>query len=103
MVFETNLIFLRVLITLIRYFGNFPCPRCLVPKSSIRLLGMSQDEEIRLQHHRVDSGQRRSTITKAWNSVYLKGKGVTSQVVDKLLSSESLVPVHVCISLDFNG
>lgn len=85
----------RVLITLIRYFGNFPCPRCLVPKTEIRQLGMMQDEEFRRQHRRVDDSQRRSVINKAWKSVYLKGKGVTSRDVDNLLSSKSLVPVHV--------
>lgn len=60
---------------------------------------MTLDEESRHQRRRVDDNQRRSSIKKAWDYVYLKGKGVTGRDVDNILSSKSLVPVHVSVFL----
>lgn len=81
--------------TLIRYFGNFPCPRCLIPKSDIHRLGTMHDEAFRREYRRFDNPEYRSKIKKARKLVYLKGKGIMSKDVEKILSSQSLVPVHV--------
>lgn len=85
--------------TLIRYFGNFPCPRCLIPKSDIHMLGMTHDETFRLEHRRIDNREYRMKIKKAWDFIYLKGKSITGKEVENLLSPQSLVPVHVGIFL----
>lgn len=60
---------------------------------------MMPDEELQHEYRRVDDKTRRSNVKKAWNAVYLKGKGVTSQDVNNILSSESLIPVQVSFSL----
>lgn len=47
--------FFRVLLAGIKYLGDFPCPRCLVPKSQIPDLGTKNDQKRRERHVRVDN------------------------------------------------
>ncbi len=59
------------------------------------MLGMVHDEAFRREHRRTDNPQYRAKIKKAWDFIYLKGKGTTGKDVENLLSPQSLVPVHV--------
>ncbi|EKM78993.1 hypothetical protein AGABI1DRAFT_75575 [Agaricus bisporus var. burnettii JB137-S8] len=93
----------KVLMSLIRYFGNFPCPRCLIPKSKICWLGTTPDEEYRINERRVDDSLHQKTVKKAWNLVHLKGKAITSKPVEELLGPTSLVPVQNAFSIRLSG
>ncbi|KAJ3557384.1 hypothetical protein NP233_g11755 [Leucocoprinus birnbaumii] len=88
----------KVIMALIRYFGNFPCPWCLIPKTDIHLLGTIRDFRRRLEDRRFDTIDRQKTVRKAWKAVYLKGQNIASRVIDEILSPESLVPVENAFS-----
>lgn len=64
--------------------------------SEIHRLGTTHDEAFRLHNRRVDNEERRSAVQKAWNLIYLRGKGIGSKQVEDLLEDQSLLPVRVC-------
>lgn len=74
--------------------GDFPCPRCLVPKENLKDMGTKEDMLNRINNRRVDDTNRRSKIDKARKFIYGKTKplAVNGQKVEGLLKSESLVP-----------
>lgn len=85
----------RVLIALIRNNGNCPCPRCLVLKSNIPMMGGKRDLKNRVTSKRLDNAAHRKVIESAWTLVYNRNYSVNSVAVDRLLTDKSLVPTRV--------
>jgi hypothetical protein len=95
--FLTNLFSLlcRVLLSLIRYLGNLPCPHCFIRKSQIRELGSKVDERRRDKFPRIDDEHRRNLVEVAQRAIYVQGHGITGKVVGDLLGPTGLVPTRV--------
>jgi hypothetical protein len=47
--------YLRVLLSSIKFLGQRPCPRCLVQKTDIHMMGMALDMKHRVTQERTDS------------------------------------------------
>jgi hypothetical protein len=91
----------RILMAGIRNLGIRPCPHCLVPMSSVHLLGTRRDRSARISLTRVDDNQRRSKISSARNLIYGKNYAVDSSAIQGLLKENSLVPTVVGIHSPF--
>ena len=91
----------RVLLATIRDMGDRPCPRCLVPKDKLDLMGTLVDKG-----YRIGQGVRvyfKNIVEKARQLIYRKAKGITSVAVENLLKETSSVPTIVrCILLNHN-
>ena len=79
----------------IKYLSHCPCPCCLLCKSKIPLLGSKSDTQARHRLLRTDSEARRRKIETAWRLIF-RGVNITSQKIEQLLGSESLIPTRVC-------
>jgi hypothetical protein len=75
--------------------GGFPCPRCLMPKDRMHLIGTKQDQKQRLALGRVDSPSYRAKISNARQLIYENNFAVDSAPVQRILKPESLVPTEV--------
>ena len=75
--------------------GGCPCPRCLIPKDSIHLVGTNQDRKRREALVRVDNLSRRAKVESARQLIYGQNWAVDSKPVQRLLQPESLVPTEV--------
>ena len=75
--------------------GLCPCPRCLVEKKDIHLLGTAQDMRTRTYKLRADDDTRRQKVVEARKRMYEDGRVVGSVAVEELLKEESLVPTTV--------
>ena len=75
--------------------GACPCPRCLIPKDRIHLVGTKRDMHQRTTLARVDNLQRQAKITAAREMIYERNWAVDSAPVQRLLKPESLVPTEV--------
>ena len=60
-------------------------------------MGMRRDMKQRVSLVRTDDVKRRNLIRAAREAIYLKNYAVDSDVVEKLLREESLVPTAVCV------
>lgn len=86
-----------MLLTCLKFLAACPCPRCLIPKSKIHLLGTSTDRRNRVRFARVDDHSTRHTILTARDKVYLKGISLGSKTLNKdHLGPKSLNPTQVC-------
>lgn len=87
----------RTLLASIRKMGDYPCPRCLVPKENLKYMGTKEDMLNRINNSRVDDLNRKRKIKDARALIYAKGKpaAVDGKKVEALLKSESLVPISV--------
>jgi hypothetical protein len=85
----------RALISLIRYFGTLPCPRCFIRKEDIFWLGTKKDWLMRTENKRVDDEVRRKAVRKARNLLFNKGLNLVNSKVSKSLDALSLHPVEV--------
>lgn len=79
----------------IKYFGQFPCPRCLIPKAKISYLGMKRDMKQRHTKLRRDNQERRDKIMKVRKLIFQDGVSVKSQIIEGNLGSTSSVPTMV--------
>ncbi len=84
-----------MLMTSLRYLALCPCPRCLLLKSRIPLIGSKTDLKQRLKLARVDTIARRRKIERARGLLFQQGVNITSKRIEDLLQSESLVPTWV--------
>ncbi|KIN92673.1 hypothetical protein M404DRAFT_172845, partial [Pisolithus tinctorius Marx 270] len=88
----------KVLIACMKYLGKCPCPRCLVKKDQILMLGSKND---RMHHERYTHSddpsiwQKIDTVRR-W--IFEKGRSLVSQVVDALLGIHGLVPLRSAFS-----
>ncbi|KAJ2921071.1 hypothetical protein H1R20_g16022, partial [Candolleomyces eurysporus] len=78
--------------------SSCPCPRCLVSKSKIPLLGTKADMAFRSHFLRTDDEETRLAIEIARNLLYVEGKGFNSQVIIDGLGSKSLLPTQNAFS-----
>jgi hypothetical protein len=88
--------------TCLKYLSLFPCPRCLVTKPKVHLLGSASDGRVRRNHRRVDNEHRRQRVERARRAIYVKGVNISSHKIDEILGEGSLVPTRVCSSERFS-
>ena len=86
----------RIAIVAIRNLGQSPCPRCLVKKKDIFLLGTPEDMACRTCHARSDDDSRRRKVSSARDIVYKQGFAIDSKHVDKILKEDSFILTEVC-------
>jgi hypothetical protein len=79
----------------LRYLSVCPCPRCLLLKSRIPMIGTKTDAKQRIKLARVDSEDRREKIEIARKLMFEGGFNITSSKIEDLLQSTSLVPTRV--------
>ncbi|KAF9473559.1 hypothetical protein BDN70DRAFT_761574, partial [Pholiota conissans] len=84
----------------IRNMGDSPCPRCLVSKRKLDLVGMEDDNEQRSSQARVDTVLHRKKIKDARKYIYGGARVVVNNTtsVEPLLKPESLVPAQNAFS-----
>ena len=86
---------IRVLLATIRDNGLFPCPRCLVSKSALHMLGCPDDIATRIGKTRTFLA---GLVKKARKLIYKDAKAINGKKVDDLLKDFSGVPTVVCVS-----
>ena len=82
----------RVLLATIRDKGLFPCPRCLLPKTSFYRVGLCADISARaatVRQYLVDK------ISAARDAIYKLGAPIRGAVPERHLKGYSLVPTFV--------
>ncbi|KAG6914588.1 hypothetical protein DXG01_016444 [Tephrocybe rancida] len=87
----------KVLLATIRNRGQRPCPRCTIPKSSLKNMGMPRDMASRIRLSRVDNISYRNKVQGARKFIYEQNLGVNSKPVEGLLKEESLSPVAILV------
>ena len=85
----------RILLACIKYLGNFPCPRCSLPKHQISELGTKNDKKRREKLARVDNEHRRDMVELARKWIYEKGVNVKSKPIQGLLDPKGWTPTRV--------
>ncbi|KAI0822396.1 hypothetical protein BC628DRAFT_1317041, partial [Trametes gibbosa] len=83
----------KVLLATVRDMGNCPCPRCLVLKTDIHLVGTPASMKQRVQHMRTDTPACQADVNAARALIYNQGKGIVSVPVERYLKETSQVPV----------
>jgi hypothetical protein len=87
----------RVLLATIRDKGLCPCPRCLIPKVKIDLMGKARDLAQRISHAR---NILYDVVQTARHFVYQLAIPINGTAVAQLLKPTSSVPTvvrHVCL------
>lgn len=79
----------------LRYLALCPCPRCLLLKSRIPMIGTKTDTKQRINLARIDTEDRRMKIEIARKLMFERGLNITSSKVENLLRPTSLVPTRV--------
>jgi len=80
----------------LRYLALCPCPRCLILKSRIPMIGTKTDAKQRINLARVDSQDRRKKIELVRRMMFEGGVNITSERIETILRPTSLVPTRVC-------
>ncbi|KAL4242656.1 hypothetical protein ABKN59_011437 [Abortiporus biennis] len=88
----------KVLLATIRDMGAYPCPWCLVPKSSIHEIGYIRDANWHVDAAHIDDAWRRDKVETARKFIYDQEQGVTSKAVEDQLQEQSLVPTENAFS-----
>ncbi|KZT36764.1 hypothetical protein SISSUDRAFT_988644 [Sistotremastrum suecicum HHB10207 ss-3] len=88
----------KCLLATIRENGRCPCPRCFIKKSEIRNLGTKRDQRMRLQRRRKDNSWRRVMIESVRRNLYIFGKAIAGQFVNKRLDEFSMTPNENALS-----
>jgi hypothetical protein len=83
----------------LRYLALCPCPRCLLLKSKISLIGLKTDIKMRLILVRKDSEDRREKVEQAQTLMFDKGIAITSVMIERILQPQSLTPTRVSATL----
>jgi hypothetical protein len=91
-----------MLMACLRYLSLCPCPRCLVLKSRIPMIGSKTDSKQRISLARVDSAGRRKKIEIARKLMFEEGVNITSSKIDNILRPTSLVPTRACFYTPFH-
>jgi hypothetical protein len=79
----------------LRYLSLCPCPRCLLLKSRIPMIGTKTDTKQRINLARVDSEDRRNKVDITRKLMFEGGVNITSIKIENLLRPTSLVPTRV--------
>lgn len=96
-----NLSLSRILLACIKYLGEFPCPRCLIPKCRVPDLGTKNDKKRRETLARVDNEDQRNTVELARERIYKDGASINSKSIKDLLGPQSLTPTRVSVLVSF--
>lgn len=89
----------RVLLATIRDGGMCPCPRCLVPKSEMYLMGFVRDISARISKVRKYFGD---SVRAARRHIYHSAYAIGSDKVNDVLKQTSSVPTLVSTSLSMD-
>lgn len=81
--------------TCLRFLSLCPCPRCLLLKTQIPMIGSKTDTKQRIRLARVDSEDRQEKIELARKLMFEGGVNITSEKIERLLRPTSLVPTRV--------
>ncbi len=81
-----------MLMSCLRYLALCPCPRCLLLKSKISLIGSKMDTKMRLILVRKDSEAQQQKVEKARQLIHEKGIAITSKKIENILQPQSLTP-----------
>lgn len=95
MLFYFAYLVLRILLACTKFLGKCPCPRCFVRKEKIDRLGDKNDRSIRTYQYRIDDHRRQSWIERVREMIFVQGRSVISQAVERLIGEKSLVPTRV--------
>jgi hypothetical protein len=79
----------------LRFLSCCPCPRCLLLKSHIPMIGTKTDTKKRIKLAHVDSQDRQDTIELVRKMMFEGGVNITSGRIETFLRPESLVPTRV--------
>ncbi len=79
----------------LRYLSLCPCPRCLLLKSRIPMIGSKRDTNQRISLMCVDSEDRRQKIELARRMMFEDGVNITSKKIEEILRPTSLIPTRV--------
>lgn len=91
-----SLIYLsRVLLACIKFLGKHPCPRCLVEKDQISLLGTRVDVKCREQYERRDDRFRQQLVERVRQKIFVKGTPVNSKSISDIIGVRSLTLTRV--------
>jgi hypothetical protein len=85
----------------LRYLSLCPCPRCLVLKSRIPMIGTKTDSKQRISLARIDSEDSREKVELARKSMFEEGVNITSATIERLLQPTSLVATRVLLAIFF--
>lgn len=86
----------------IKNMGNCPCPRCLIEKKYVYLMGSKADMNHRGTQKRVYDHALEWSINRARERIFKEGKLVAGTFVEALMNPKSLIPTrvsYVCIYL----
>jgi hypothetical protein len=86
---------IRILLACMKFLGKCPCPHCLVSKDKIGRLGDKHDWLTRTHDYRIDDRHRQHWIERVREMIFIEGRGVISQAVERLIGAKSLVPTRV--------
>jgi hypothetical protein len=75
----------------IRNLGLSPCPRCLVSKDSLHLLGTAEDMKTRTDGLCRDDSTCQANCKSARRAVYDNKFSIDSEAVDRILKKRSLI------------
>src|ERR1700679_4254441 len=89
----------RILMACLRFFSLCPCPRCLLLKSRIPMIGTKTDTKQRIRLARADSVQRRAKFESAGKLLFVIGLSFTNERIEYLLRPTSLVPTRVSVTI----
>ncbi|KAH9476132.1 hypothetical protein JR316_0011703 [Psilocybe cubensis] len=81
----------KVLLATIRDKGMFPCPRCMVHRSKLDLMGLYRDLQTRVKQLRTFMVEK---VKAARDLIYRQGYGIKSQQVEDRLQEFSGVPTQ---------
>jgi hypothetical protein len=81
-----------MLMACLKYLARCPCPRCLILKSRIPLIGTKTDTKRWIQLAHVDSEDRRRKIELVRRMIFEGWVNITSKRIKDLLRPVSLVP-----------
>ncbi|KAJ7127990.1 hypothetical protein C8R44DRAFT_979464 [Mycena epipterygia] len=84
----------KVLLATIKYFGGYPCPRCLIEKAQIPAMRTKADMQCN-QNIREDAMWYLYIINLVWRWIFAKGRFVGGEPVNKNPKPKSWVPTRM--------
>ncbi|EIW80113.1 hypothetical protein CONPUDRAFT_58000 [Coniophora puteana RWD-64-598 SS2] len=81
----------KIILSTLKYFAKYPCPRCLVPKHLLSKMGTMTDMQQHLKI-RLDSKKHQACVRTARGKIFKKGCLVNSKQVNDMLGKHSYVP-----------
>ena len=86
---------IRALLATIKCLGRNPCPRCLVQKEDISLVGTNTDITTCNHHLQTNNDTMQQKVERACKLIFTEGLGIKSHQIGKILKDYSNVPTQV--------